>query len=119
MNPQLAGVDELEGTYVFDLRASHRAIRLNRFFWRFTDRSWREDFAQDPEGLMARAALSQHEQELVRGQRWIELIRYGVSFFVLEKYARIAGKSNLEVYASMRGESFEAFMATRRVPDAR
>jgi hypothetical protein len=27
--------------------------------------------------------------------------------------------SNLEVYAQMRGESFEDFLKTRRVPDAR
>ena len=27
--------------------------------------------------------------------------------------------SNLEVYAAMRGETFEDFMKTRRVPDAR
>jgi hypothetical protein len=26
--------------------------------------------------------------------------------------------SNLEVYASMRGESLEAFLATRRVPES-
>ena len=33
MNPQLAGLEGLEGTYVFDLRTSHRAMKLNRFLW--------------------------------------------------------------------------------------
>ena len=33
MNPQLAGIEDLVGTYVFDLRTSHRALKLNRFLW--------------------------------------------------------------------------------------
>lgn len=118
-NPQLAGAELLEGTYAFDLRASHRALRLNRFFWRFTDPAWRTRFAADPEGLMQEAALTDEEMDLMRRHDWIGLIRYGVSFFVLEKYARISKWTNLEVYAAMRGESFEDFMQTRRVPDAR
>lgn len=118
-NPQLAGVEQLEGTYVFDLRASHRALRLNRFFWRFTDPVWRDRYAADADGLMHEAGLTQQEQALLRQLDWISMIRYGVSFFVMEKFARVARKSNLEVYAAMRGETFEAFLSTRRVPDAR
>ena len=118
-NPQLAGAQTLEGTYVFDLRASHRALRLNRFFWRFTDPGWRSRFEADPDQLMHEAELTREEVELVRRQDWIGLSRYGASFFVLEKYARICKWTNLEVYAAMRGESFEAFMRTRRVPEAR
>lgn len=118
-NPQLAGAECLEGTYAFDLRASHRALRLNRFFWRFTDPAWRSRYASDPEGLMQDASLTDEERGMARRHDWIGLIRYGVSFFVLEKYARISGWTNLEVYAAMRGESMDAFMKTRRVPDAR
>ena len=55
----------------------------------------------------------------MRERDWLGLVRYGVNFFVLEKFARLVGKSNLEVYAAMRGESFEEFLATRRVPEAR
>lgn len=118
-NPQLAGAEKLEGTYVFDLRASHRALRLNRFFWRFTEPAWREKYAADADALMRDAGLSVKEQDLLRQLDWIGMIRYGVSFFVMEKFARIAKKTNLEVYAAMRGESFDTFMKTRRVPDAR
>lgn len=50
---------------------------------------------------------------------WLGLIQYGVNFFVLEKFARVLQIPNLEVYAQMRGESLEAFLSTRRVPDAR
>jgi hypothetical protein len=31
MNPQLKGVENLEGTYLFDLERSSKALRLNRF----------------------------------------------------------------------------------------
>src|SRR5437899_7601357 len=31
MNPQLKGVEKLEGTYLFDLATSAKALRLNRF----------------------------------------------------------------------------------------
>jgi len=31
MNPQLKGVEKLEGTYLFDIETSAKALRLNRF----------------------------------------------------------------------------------------
>jgi gallate dioxygenase len=43
------------------------------------------------------------------------MIRRGVSFFVLEKMAAVIGVSNPQVYASMRGETLEEFMKTRKV----
>ncbi len=119
MNPQLAGAESIPGTYVFDLRTSNRALKLNRFFWQMIGKPWRDRFAADPELLMADAGLSGHEKQMVRACDWIGLIRYGANFFVLEKFARVAKVTNLEVYASMRGESFEDFMKTRRVPEAR
>ncbi len=119
MNPQLAGIESIPGTYIFDLRVSHRALKLNRFFWNMIGKAWRDRFEADPEQLMTDAGLDEHEKQLVRAQDWIGLIRYGANFFVLEKFARVSRKTNLEVYASMRGESFDDFMKTRRVPDAR
>ena len=119
MNPQLAGAEALPGTYVFDVRVSQRSLRINRFFWRLTQPDWRERLMADPEALMVEAGLSETEKMLVRGRDWIGLIRHGVNFFVLDKFARVTKHSNLEVYASMRGESLEDFLLTRRVPDAR
>ena len=48
--------------------------------------------------------------------RSIEMVRRGVSFFVLEKMAAVLGVSNPEVYAAFRGETLEQFLATRKVP---
>lgn len=119
MNPQLAGIETLPGTYPFDLKTSVRTLRINRFFWRLAQASYRERVLQDEPAALREAGLSDEEQALVLARDWIGLVRYGVNFFVLEKFARVVRMSNMEVYASMRGESFEDFLKTRRVPDAR
>ncbi len=119
MNPQLEGVESIGGTYVFDLLVSNRTLRLNRFFWHMTGKLWRERFEADPEQLMVEAGLNDREMHLVRKRDWLGLIQYGVNFFALEKFARVSKQSNLEVYAAFRGESFDDFMTTRCVPEAR
>jgi protocatechuate 4,5-dioxygenase alpha chain len=67
---------------------------------------------------MIEAGLNECEKHLIRERDWLGLIQYGANFFVLEKFARGSKKTNLEVYTAFRGESFEDFMKTRRVPDA-
>lgn len=119
MNPQLEGVERIEGTYVFDLRTSMRALRLNRFLWNLREESHREQFRKNEGEAMVAAKLSPEERAMVMQRDWLGLIRYGVNFFVLEKFARVVKMTNLEVYAEMRGESLTGFLKTRRVPDAR
>jgi protocatechuate 4,5-dioxygenase alpha chain len=119
MNPQLDGIETIEGTYPFDLRSSIKTIRLNRFFWNLRLADQRDLFQGDEAEAMRQAGLTAQEQALVRARDWLGLVRYGVNFFVLEKFARVVRMSNLEVYARMRGESFEDFLKTRRVPEAR
>jgi hypothetical protein len=62
--------------------------------------------------------LGQALRRAIDNTDWLGLIRYGVCFFVLEKFARVVRTTNLGMYASMRGETLEAFLKTRRVPDA-
>lgn len=119
MNPQLEGIETIEGTYVFDLRTSMKALRLNRFLWNLRLSERRELFQRDDDAAMSEAGLNVQEKALLRDRDWLGLIRYGVNFFVLEKLARVVRVSNLEVYARMRGESLEDFLKTRRVPEAR
>jgi gallate dioxygenase len=116
MNPQLEGIEELTGTYVFDVAASVRAVRLNRFFWRHREPAFRALVARDLHAAFDELQLSEEERRLTEQCDWLGLIRYGVSFFVLEKFARVNKTSNLAVYASMRGETLEQFLQTRRVP---
>ena len=116
MNPQLQGIESLPGTYVFDLRVSNRTLHLNRFFWNMIKEDWRARFLADPEGLMTESGLRENEKAMVRAQDWLGLVRHGVNFFVMEKFARVVRVPNLQVYAIMRGQSLDDFMATRRVP---
>jgi gallate dioxygenase len=118
-NIQLEGLDEIEGTYAFDLDVAVRKVQLNRFFWNMRLPEAREEFRSDEAAACKAAGLTDAETELVRTRDWIGLVRDGANFFVLEKFARLVGETNLEVYASMRGETFDEFMATRQVPDAR
>jgi gallate dioxygenase len=119
VNPQLKGTEKLEGTYLFDLEASARALRLNRFLHGLTITGNRTLFKDTPEAAFDKADLSEQERTMVRDLDWAALIRYGASFFCLEKLARVKGVSNPEMVAGFRGESLEAFLKTRRVPGAR
>jgi protocatechuate 4,5-dioxygenase alpha chain len=119
MNPQLAGIEAIPGTYVFDLATSVRTLHLTRFFWRMTQADYRARFLADEEALYRSEGLSVPELDLVRRRDWLGLVRYGVNFFVLEKFARVVKLSNPDVYAAMRGETLEEFLRTRNVPDAR
>ena len=119
MNPQLKGAEKLEGTYLFDLATSAKALRLNRFLHGLAVASNRTLFKDNPEAAFDRAELSAEERKMVRDLDWAALIRYGASFFCLEKLGRVKGVSNPEMVAGFRGESLEDFLKTRRVPGAR
>jgi len=118
MNPQLVGIEELTGTYPFDIRQSIKAMRLNRFFWQMREPSARALWLESRASAYDAASLTDEERALVDNADWLGLIRYGVCFFVLEKFARVVKVTNLGMYASMRGETLEAFLKTRRVPEA-
>lgn len=119
MNAQLKGVEKLEGTHLFDLAASARALRLNRFLHGLTVPEKRELFKQNPDAAFDKANLSPEERRMVGELDWAALIRYGASFFLLEKLGRVKGVSNPEMIAAFRGETLEEFLKTRRVPGAR
>lgn len=112
---ELSGAEKLEGTYPFTLESSRKAFRINNFLHRVVDPNHRERFLNDYNALCTEFGLSDIERTMIQEQQWIEMIRYGVSFFVLEKLAAVIGVSNPHVYASMRGEDLETFQKTRNV----
>jgi gallate dioxygenase len=118
MGRQLAGAENLEGTYPFTLARSVKGYRLNKFLHRMVEPAHRERFLRDQEGAMREGGLSPEECDMVRRRDWRALIRYGASFFMLEKLGAVVGISNLHIYAAMRGESLEAFQKTRNAPGA-
>lgn len=113
MATQLAGAENLAGTYPFTHAVSLKACRLNKFLHRLTQPAQRQRFKEDEAAAFAEAHLSAEEQDLVRRRDWRGLIHYGVSFFMLEKLGAVVGTSNLHIYAAMRGEPLEAFLKTR------
>ncbi len=103
--------------YLFDLERSAKGLRLNRFLHSLTRPEVRNLFLEKPEAAMT--GLSEEEKDMVRRLDWKALQDYGASFFCLEKLGRAKGVSNPQMVAAFRGESLEAFLATRRVPGAR
>jgi len=119
VNPQLDGIEALEGTYPFDLERSAKALRLNRFLRGLIVPENRALFRDNPEAALEKAGLTEEERRMVRDRDWRALIHYGASFFTLEKLGRVSGVSNPEMCAAMRGETLEQFLRTRNVPGAR
>jgi gallate dioxygenase len=113
INRQWAGIEKLEGTYPFTLDRSVKAYRLNHFLHRLIEPDFRRRFLEDPEPLFLAAGLTDEERDMVRRRDWRSLIRYGVIFFLLEKFGATVGVTNLHIYAAMRGQSLEDFQKTR------
>jgi gallate dioxygenase len=112
-NAQLAGIEELEGTYPFDLDRSVANYRLNKFLHDLVIPEHRAAFNSDQEALFEKWQLPEEERDMIRRRDWQGLIRYGAIFFVLEKFAAVVGVSNLHVYAAFRGQSLDDFQKTR------
>ena len=93
-----------------------RVRAINAFLHDLVKPEHRARFVADFDALASERGLTEDEQDLIRNRRWIEMVRRGVSFFVLEKMAAVLGVSNPEVYAAFRGETLAQFLATRKVP---
>ncbi len=115
---QLAGAEELPGTYPFTLARSVKGFRLNTFLHDLVEPDKRALFLADSEAAFATTDLSDEERAMVRRRDWRAMIQYGVSFFMLEKLGAVIGVSNLHIYAAMRGETLEEFQKTRNAPGA-
>lgn len=115
---ELQGAERLAGTHAFDLARSVKAYRLNRFLHGLIHPAQRAAFLADEAGAMRAAGLTREEAQLVATRDWRGLIHHGVIFFMLEKLGAVVGTSNLHIYAAMRGETLEAFLATRNAPQA-
>jgi len=113
---ELAGAGALTGTYPFTHARSQANLRINAFLHDLVKPAHRARFVDDFEALANERGLTDEEKDLIRGRKWIEMVRRGVSFFVLEKMAAVLGVSNPAVYAAFRGETLEQFLATRKVP---
>jgi len=113
MYHQVAGVENLEGTYPFTLERSVGHYRVNKFLHDLIYPAHRALFKSDPERAFEESKLSAQERDMIRRLDWIALLRYGAIFFVLEKLAAVSGVSNPAVYAQFRGMTIDEFQKTR------
>jgi protocatechuate 4,5-dioxygenase alpha chain len=111
-------IKEIPDTSIFDLRLSRRGIRLNKMCSALCSPAEREAFKRDEEAFMARFGLTETEKELVRKRDFKGLIEAGTNIYALLKIGSATGNSLYRMGAQMRGESYEAFLATRNMKDA-
>lgn len=110
---------ELPGTAVFDGRCSRRGYRLNKLAMSLTEPANRARFLGEPEAYMDAFGLGEAEKDAVRRRDWAALIAAGGNIYLLLKIAATVGQTLLQMGAQMRGESLDAFMATRPGRSAR
>ena len=113
VNHQMAGIEELEGSYPLTLARSVKAYRLNKFLHGLIEPDRRRRFLSEEEAMFEEARLTEEERDMVRRRDWRAMIHYGVIFFLLEKLGAVVGTSYLHIYAAMRGETLEEFQKTR------
>ena len=78
----------------------------------------REAFKHDEEGFMSKFQLNEDEKNLVRARDFAGLIHAGLNIYWMLKLGSVTGNSLYRMGAQMRGESYEQFLATRRLKDA-
>ena len=109
---------QIPDTSIFDLRLSRRGLRLNRMCSALCAPAEREAFKADEEAFMARFGLSETEKALIRKRDFAGLIEAGMNIYAMLKVGSATGNSLYRMGAQMRGESYEAFLATRNMKDA-
>ena len=111
-------VKEIPDTSIFDLRLSRRGKRLNRMCAALCSPAERDAFKRDEESFMTRFGLTDAEKNLIRKRDFKGLIEAGMNIYAMLKIGSATGNSLYRMGAQMRGESYEAFLATRNMKDA-
>jgi protocatechuate 4,5-dioxygenase alpha chain len=117
MGRQVTG--EIPDTSVFDLRLSRRGKRLNRMCAALCSPAERDAFKRDEEAYMARFTLTDEEKALIRRRDFKGLIEAGTNIYYLLKIGSVTGNGLYQMGAQMRGETYQQFLSTRNISDAR
>ncbi|HYL91200.1 MAG TPA: hypothetical protein VEU32_20790 [Burkholderiales bacterium] len=117
MGRQVTGA--IPDTSIFDLRLSRRGQRLNRLCAALCSQQERESFKRDEEAFMSRFRLTDPEKELIRKRDFKGLIEAGTNIYYLLKIGSATGNGLYQMGAQMRGETYQQFLSTRKISDAR
>ena len=104
---------------IFDLNESRKGYRLNKMCDSLTSEANRHAFQADEEAYLERYGLSEEERRLVRARDWAGLNEAGGNIYYLIKLGFVVGHGLYRMGAQMRGETFEAFLASRNADGAR
>jgi protocatechuate 4,5-dioxygenase alpha subunit len=115
---QLEPGTRIGGSLVFDLRLSWRGLRINTMCHALCTAQGRASFKSDEESFMHRFDLTQAERVLIRARDFSGLLEAGGNIYYLIKLGAVTGHGLYRMGASMRGETYEAFLATRNVPQS-
>ena len=103
---------------MFDLRKSAQGYRLNKLCGSLCNPENRDAFKADEEAYMARFGLSEKERSLIRKRDFAGMIDAGMNIYWMLKMGAVTRNSLYRMGAQMRGETYEAFLATRNFKDA-
>ena len=104
---------------VFTGELSRRGYRLNALGMSLTDPANRRRFLADEVAYMRAIGLDDDQIRLVQARDWAALVTAGGNIYLLLKIAATVGQTLIQMGAQMRGETVEAFMATRPGAGAR
>jgi protocatechuate 4,5-dioxygenase alpha subunit len=116
MGRQVSG--PIPDTSVFDLRLSRRGRRLNKLCEALCSPRERDAFRRDEEAFMSRFRLTEAEKTLVRERDFQGLIDAGMNIYSMLKVGSATGNGLYKMGAQMRGETYEQFLATRKISGA-
>jgi protocatechuate 4,5-dioxygenase alpha subunit len=105
-------------TSIFDLRLSQRGRRLNKLCAALCSPQERAAFKGDEEAYLSRFGLNEREKDLIRKRDFRGLIEAGTNIYYLLKIGSVTGNGLYRMGAQMRGETYEQFLATRKLKDA-
>jgi protocatechuate 4,5-dioxygenase alpha chain len=110
---QLIPGTRIQGSEVFDLESSWRGYRINKMCNALSQAANREAFKRDEEAFMQAYQLTGEEKRLVRERDFTGLLAAGGNIYFLLKLGVVTGNGLYKMGASMRGETYEQFLATR------
>ena len=118
MNPQLAGLESLDGTHLFTLERSAKALRLNRFLHGLIVPERRALFRDDPEAAFEQAGLTAEDVEWRVDEgpaaATLSVARPFNASGCAYEHRVIAGWGTPEFHVTSRQRSTSKTLATRR-----
>lgn len=101
--------DDIPGTFVFDADRSREGYWLNQFCISLRLEPNRQALRDDPEGYMARFAMTEDQKQAVRDRAWNRMLELGGNIYYTAKLAAFDGITFQDLAAQMTGMSRDAY----------